>query len=63
MDKWEYTQRQNIRAKEMNELGEQGWELAGAISGGPVVEYTFKRKKMIDTASNSPQREVAEIER
>ena len=47
---WEYKFEQAVSEKKANELGAQGWELAGiqSPSGGmahPIPIYVFKRQK------------------
>jgi hypothetical protein len=48
--KWEYKMEYNVNEKKLNQLGEDGWELAGmgAEGSGPtanVITYVFKRQK------------------
>ncbi|GEM_PF-2044145 len=49
LTKWEYMSEEvtKVTQERMNQLGEQGWELAGitAFAGGASLEMIFKRKK------------------
>jgi hypothetical protein len=44
--RWEYRRESDLTIEELNEIGQEGWELAGyaAASDSPVrVFYVFKR--------------------
>jgi hypothetical protein len=42
---WEYKFEYSINEKKANELGAQGWELAGMTQNGALTAYVFKRQK------------------
>ena len=43
--KWEYYQENNLESKDLDELGDEGWELVSVTEHGRNILYTFKKEK------------------
>ena len=54
--KWEYKKIGNVNEKELNMLGEQGWEVTGIVSHPAGANETYlKRPKQVQTQQRAPE--------
>lgn len=42
---WEYKTAEELTDKDMNQLGEEGWELAATVFNGSSARFYYKRLK------------------